>query len=150
MSIRETRRQSRARWPLQFDLEGVPRDNATRELMLRDLRADNNPEINQMNVPQVKNTFAGEDGGELLDALSPAQKQKLLKALLADAPGGQEFDLSKPPVEPYRFKEFPKCMYAPDGKSVVVHSDEQEKELLKRKFTTKPVKKHDADDKDAA
>jgi hypothetical protein len=38
MSIREAHRNPRDRWPLQFDLEGLPRDAATREARLRELR----------------------------------------------------------------------------------------------------------------
>lgn len=129
MSIRETRRNPRDRWPLQFDLEGVPRDTATREARLRELRGENNLE-NFMNVPKVQNQFAS-DNEPLIASLTPAQKQQLLKELLASNQGGQEFDLSKPPVAPYRFQEFPKAVWTPDGKKqVLAHSQEHEDQLL--------------------
>lgn len=146
MSIRDSRQTPlRDRWPLEFDLEGIPRDTQTRERLLADLRQEHqNPEIYPMNVPQVKNSFAT-DNDPLLSSLTAAQKQTLLKALLADNPGGQEFDLSKPPVAPYRYQEYPKCMYSADGKQVVNARDaEHEKELAKRKFSAKPpAKKQD-------
>jgi hypothetical protein len=140
MSIREAHRNPRDRWPLQFDLEGLPRDAATREARLRELRGENDLEI-PMNVPQVKNNFAS-DNEPLLASLTAAQKQQLLKELLASNQGGQEFDLSKPPVAPYRFQEFPKALWTPDGKKQVnAHSKEHEEQLVAAGHSvTAPVK----------
>jgi hypothetical protein len=145
MSIRETSRNLRDRWPLQFDLEGLPRDTATREARLRELRGQNDLEINPMNIPQVKNQFAS-DNDSLLDALTPAQKQKLLKELLASNQGGQEFDLSKPPVAPYRFQEFPKAVWTPDGKKqVLARSKEHEEQLVAAGHSVKPPVQEEAE-----
>jgi len=105
-----------------------------------------------MNIPQVKNQFAS-DTDPLLSALSPSQRKMLLDALMADANknvGGQEFDLSKPPVEPYRYREYPKCMYSRDGKQTInVRDEEHEKQLSKQGFQTKPPAKK-SDESDAA
>jgi hypothetical protein len=146
VSIRETHRNPRDRWPLEFDLGGVPRDAQTRERLLEELRGEPDPEI-PMDVPQVKNSFAS----DFLATLTPAQKQSLQKALLAESTaGGKEFDLSKPPVDPYQYHEYPKCMYSPDGKVIVNARDrEHEQDLLKKKYTAKPpkAKKEEDDDK---
>jgi len=150
MSIRDSHRSLRDRWPLQFDLEGVPRDAKLREQMLEDLRS-NSPDLEtRMNVPVVKNTFAT-DLSDVLKSLTPAQKMELTKALLAEPQGGQEFDLSKPPVAPYRYQEYPKCMYSADGRqSVVARDEEHEKELLKKKFSPRPHVKKQEEEKELA
>ena len=151
MPINESKgRRERERWPLAFDLEGIPRDTRTRQQLLEEIREPNPQflENEPMDVPRVKNTFAGEND-PLLAALSPEQKQTLLRALLADAnnTAGKSFDLSKPPVEPYVFREFPKCMYSRDGKQIINARDaEHEKELAKKGFLTKPPVKKQEDE----
>lgn len=151
MPINEsTRRPSRERYPLAFDLEGIPRDNQLRDRLVADMRGDDRPEqeIYPMDVPKTNNIFAGDANAlvQALASLNPAAKQALTKALLADAAnqGGKEFDLSKPPVEPYVFREFPKAMYSPDGKKcVAVNSPDEQASYEKRKYTIKPPAKKD-------
>ena len=146
----------RDRWPLQFDLEGIPRQTKYRKRLLDELRAGptlEELENHAMNVPQVKNVFAGE-AESLVDGLTPAIKEQLLKALLDDQKknvGGVEFDLSKPPVAPYAFREYPKAMYSHDGKRVVNARDRaHEAELVKQKFSAKPQLAKKDDDESAA
>ena len=42
----------------------------------------------------------------------------------------REFDLNNPPTKPYKFQEFPKAVYHPDGRIAAVKNPEDETEAL--------------------
>jgi hypothetical protein len=137
MPINEARRNVRDRWPLQFDLEAVPRDNAERARLLKEMRGLSAPPEEIMNTPQVTNNFT-------VDKLSAEQKQELLNLLLTDAPTGREIDLNKPVIVPYRHKEFPRMIYHHDsGHTLEIaagpNADKELKAALKKGFQLKPA-----------
>lgn len=78
--------------------------------------------------------------------LTPEQ-QKMLKSLLDSfISGGQgrEFDLSKPPVEPYRYHAFPMMMYHhTTGHIVQVETEAHLQAALKKGFQQEPSPNHD-------
>jgi hypothetical protein len=124
-------RSRRARYPLAFDLEGVPRDNAERDRLLLAEREQLTEEQNPVNVPLVKNTFTVDQ---------PQQPETVV-------------DINNPPHRNYNPRdpknEFPKMLYPPtEGKPVVVQSKEQEAEFLKKKFTHKPLVKKTEEESD--
>ena len=97
------------RWPLEFDLEGVPRETAERERLLGEKRME-------ANLPNpVSNTFA-------------VDYQQ----------GYTVIDINNPPKKPYVFQEFPKILYAESGKTIIVRSEAEEKRYAKSGFTTTP------------
>lgn len=144
MPLNESKRKTRReRWPLEFDLEGVPRDVATRKQLLETTK--------EQLMPQ--NRFAGESRvAGLSQALSPAEKAALLDELLATVPVGREIDLGKPVIVPYRVGDprnnYPKMVYHHDSGHVMTiaagpDAEKQLKAAQKRGFEEKPSPNHD-------
>jgi hypothetical protein len=52
--------------------------------------------------------------------------------------GIQSFDLNNPPKVPYRFKEFPRCMYR-DGQSRAAHNEEEVQTALAQGWSKDPA-----------
>lgn len=123
MSIRETSRARRDRWPLEFDLEGVPRDNAERERLVQQKKIlETENEMNK--VTPVRNEFA------------------------VDYQQGQTIDLSKPLKVPYNphdpKNEFPKLIYHHENGHVLQVADaKQEKAALRKGYQLQPSPHHD-------
>jgi hypothetical protein len=109
-----TSRDRRDRWPLQFDLEGVPRETAERERLLNHQRMEG--EMGK--TSPVANSFA-------VDYQA----------------GNNVIDINHPPRMPYVFQEYPKMMYAPNGKSVVVNGEAEEKRYAKMNYALQPPAK---------
>jgi hypothetical protein len=122
MPVHESsRRAKRDRWPLAFDLEGVPQETAERQRLLTQKQMlEAIPELtpeeeDPMNVPKVENLFAT-DG--------PAQPATIT-------------DMSRPIVIRVPFQEFPKVLYAKNGSSILVKSKEEQDKKLKAGYTLK-------------
>jgi hypothetical protein len=132
VSIRETGgRLPREKWPLSFDLEGIPRETQVREQKLKELR------------------------GETFMSDTPTMSHEQIEALrefllLHDRNSSQNvFDLSKPPKEPYdrRGKDYPKMVYGHEGDVkghvINVKSAEEEADALNRGYSNEPHPQHD-------
>lgn len=138
MPLHESSRLLRDRWPLQFDLEGIPRDTAERERMLQEhlllesLSGETLPETptteETMTSPNlVANRFASDN-----------------------EPAMHITDINNPPhinYNPHDPKnEFPKMLYPanyPNAKAVVVKSKEEEAKQLKKGFSLRPPVKEE-------
>jgi len=151
MSVREHRlKPHRERYPLEFDLEGVPRDSATRQQLLEQIR---NPESTEMDTPQVQNRFLSDKKDQspvnaLIAALSPEQRANLLKELQKTQPVGRVIDLSKPIIVPYRIgdpkNDFPRLVYHhKNGKTLTVANDAELEAAKKDGFKLEPSPNHD-------
>ncbi len=120
MPINESSRKTRERWPLEFDLTGVPRDNAIRQGLV--LRRQNETEDDPMTVT---NSFA------------------------VDQPSVPEIsDINNPPRKNYNphapENQFPKVVYHHEsGRVLTVASQKELAAALKRGFDLKPSPKHD-------
>lgn len=132
MPIHESsRRAKRDRWPLAFELEGVPQDNAERARLLAQkqmLEAIPNPtrEEDSMKVTPTQNFFATDT-----------------------APVATITDMSRPIINRVPFLEFPKAMYAKNGTSIVVGSKEEQDKKLKAGYTLKATHLQGAQPEDA-
>ena len=125
MPLNESNRKSRDRWPLAFDLEGVPRETAERERLLEQHRQLSKPEsefeepMNETRV--VPNTFA-------VDYQA----------------GNTVVDINNPPQKRYVHQEFPKMLYDHESGRVLQVKDEKEmKAALKKGFQVKPAPDRD-------
>jgi hypothetical protein len=98
-------RSLRDRWPLEFDLEGVPNENREREYLLNQKR-----EVDMPNP--VTNSFA-----------------------VDYQVGNNVIDINHPPRKPYVFQEFPKMLHKPNGAFVVVNDAHEEKKKLKEGYS---------------
>jgi hypothetical protein len=112
-------KNSRESFPLAFDLEGVPRERATRELLMQQERQKQN-EDHSMNSPE--NHFA-------VDQM-------------------QEFDPNKPPQRPYNphdpKNQFPRIVYHHDtGHVLQVEDEKQLKAATKRAYKLTPAPDRD-------
>jgi hypothetical protein len=117
MPLNESRTKTRERWPLEFDLEGIPRhDKAERERALALRRQE--MEFKKMNQG---NNFAVDYNN-----------------------GDQVRDINNPPRKPYKHEEYPKMVYHHDsGRVLTVNDQAQEKTALKQGFQLKPSPGHD-------
>lgn len=73
--------------------------------------------------------------------LSPAEIERMRAMIAAhdQKTSVSEFDLNKPPVQPYVYQAFPKCVYHPDGRNRIAR-DEQELEMaIEAGWSLKPV-----------
>jgi hypothetical protein len=105
MSLRETPRRSRRdKWPLEFDLTGVPRERAERERMLAELQAPPLSEV-EGETTMVQNNFGD---NKVID--------------LSDVNAMRRTD--------YKHEEFPKLLYKYDSKPKSVNSKEEEEAAL--------------------
>jgi hypothetical protein len=143
MPVNEARRKPhRERYPLEFDLEGVPRDQATREQLLQSIKANQEP------LTMTQNSFISDKSVSLVSGLTEVQKTALLNELLKTAPVGREIDLSKPVIVPYNARDprnqFPQLVYHhTSGQMLKVDDDKQLKVALKRGFKAEPSPTHD-------
>lgn len=130
MPINESKRKTRERWPLAFDLEGEPRDTATRQKRLELERALETEETETMKGPNlVTNSFAVDYSA-----------------------GPVVTDLNNPPHKNTPYQPYPRMMYPPNwpaAKPVKVEGKEQEDLYLKKKFTLKPPVKPAAEQESA-
>lgn len=150
MPLNESRsKPRRERYPLQFDLEGVPRDRATREQLLQSMQ---NPELSSSNFQEFpdmsQNSFLSDKTVSLTSGLSEIQKAQLLDELLRSTRTAREIDLSKPVVLPYNPRDprnhFPQLVYQHDsGHVLTVSDDKQLKAAQKRGYKTEPSPSHD-------
>lgn len=122
-----SRKVPRDRWPLEFDLTGVPRDTATRKLLLEQKRTLEAPEELMSPVTQsVRNSFTVDE-----PQVGPAIT-----------------DINNPPRRPYSpsdpKNEFPKMLYHHEtGRVLTVHNEKEQKAAMKRDFDLKPSPGHD-------
>ena len=129
MPINESTRKTRERWPLEFDLTGVPRDTATRQRLLEQKQIlEQTPEEPMSPAPNmttpVRNSFT------------------------VDKPEVTITDINNPPrtnYNPYDPKnEFPKMLYHHEtGRVLKVMNEKEQKAALKRNFELKPSPGHD-------
>jgi hypothetical protein len=137
MPINESsRKPRRARWPLAFDLQGVPQSADVRKRLLEQIRTPTpTPHEDSMN------SFAVD---KLDDILTPEQKESLLNHLLATTPTGREIDLNKPPILRIAYKEYPRVIYHhKTGRVLSVSTPEQMKAAAKKGFKTEPAPDRD-------
>lgn len=121
MPLNESKRKTRERWPLAFDLEGIPRDTATRTQLLQSRQILESLEQEQsMSVPLPRNHFA------------------------TDIQQDTVVDINDPKVPPYGtpknpFRAYPKMVYHHDsGHVLTVQNDQQYAAAKKRGFEDKP------------
>ena len=129
MPLNEANRpQRRERWPLEFDLTGVPRDAATRQQLLEQQQIlEQTPEDTDLmnsEIKPVQNSFA------------------------VDKPEVVITDINNPPRRNYNpfdpANEFPKMLYHHEmGRVLKVASAAEQKAALKRGFELKPSPTHD-------
>jgi hypothetical protein len=121
-----SRKPKRERWPLAFDIEGIPRDTATRQQLLDQQHIlESVPEESMSPVTPVRNSFT------------------------VDQPVTQPVtDINNPPHKLYNphapENEFPKMLYHHESGRVLKVSDAREqKAALKHGFVLKPSPGHD-------
>lgn len=127
MPLHEANHVRRDRWPLEFDLEGIPRATAERERLLAEHR--------------LLETISSE---ETMQGTHPVQNN----FAASYQTGGTVVDINNPPVPRYGtaqnpHQEYPKMLYPanwPLSKPVLAQSKEQEENFLKKKYTVKPPK----------
>jgi hypothetical protein len=134
-----TGKKRREKWPLAFDLEGVPRDNTLRRQLVENLKG--NP-----NMAEPRNSFLSDKLSDQLQ-LTPAQKARLVDELLKDNQGGKEIDLSKPVTPHYRrndpVNDFPQMAYHKDGRVRRVEDAEGLEAAEKDGFKNEPHPNYD-------
>lgn len=131
----------RPRFPLEFDLAGVPRDTTTRKRLLEEMKENMSP----------SNVFLSDKaaaGANPLAAMTEEQKADLLDLLLKQAPVGKEIDLSKPVVHPYNPRDpknqYPRMLYHhKTGHTLTVKDARQEKAASARGYQREPSEEHD-------
>ena len=120
-----SRKAPRERWPLEFDLTGVPRDTVARQQLLDQQHiSEALPEEPMSPVTPVRNSFT------------------------VDKPSLEITDINNPPhrnYNPYDPKnEFPKMVYHHEsGRVLNVANEKEQKAALKRGFELKPSPDHD-------
>jgi hypothetical protein len=146
MSLNESKRKPRReRWPLEFDLAGIPRDTKIRQALLDERLSKEQQDLHKVlegitvNQNQPVNSF-------LSDKLT-MDKAILLDQILESYQNGgvgRDIDLSKPPVVPYKFNPFPAMVYNHETGAVLQVIDERQlKAAVKRGYQTKPSKDRD-------
>jgi hypothetical protein len=116
MPINESNRKSRDRWPLEFDLEGIPRDSGERKRLLEQREASMDPE----------NFFAASQPvtDTVVDINNP--------------PRNRNYNPHAPE------NQFPKMLYHHDsGQVLVVKSAAEQKAAEKKGFQLKPSPNRD-------
>jgi hypothetical protein len=118
MPLNESTRKTRERWPASFDIEGVPRDTATRQKHLEQ-------KLQEESMNKVTNSFTVD---------KPA--------------GPPITDINNPPHVNYNphdpKNEFPKMLYHHEsGRVLNVANEKEQKAALKRGFDLKPSPHHD-------
>jgi hypothetical protein len=120
-----TSKTRRERWPLSFDLEGVPRDTATRKALLEQQRQNNEDPMSPAPsrvTPSIQNHFSVDqpttDGPVITDINNPPHKN-----YNPHAPENQ----------------YPKMLYHHKiGRVLKVENEKEEKASLKRGFELTP------------
>ena len=126
-----SRKAPRSRWPLEFDLEGVPRDTTTRKSLLEQKRnhetLETLSEETMPTVQSVRNSFTVDqpttDGPAITDINNPPRR----------------------PYNPYDPKnQFPKMLYHHEsGRVLKVEDEKEQKAAQKRGFKIEPSSAHD-------
>lgn len=116
--LNESHLVQRERWPLSFDLEGMPNDTAVRGDRLQFQLSREK----EMQTRLVQNTFATNyQQAPVIDINNPPSPY----------PGGR-----------YKFVEFPKSLYPAgypkDRKVITVNSPEEEAKMLKKGYLLQP------------
>jgi len=119
--LNESNRKVRDRWPLAFDLEGVPRETAERERLLKEHQALESIAIQEEPPMQgthpVPNSFA-------VDFQA----------------GNNVVDINNPPKQRYVHQEFPKHVYDHEtGRVLEVKDEREQKAALKKGFKLEPA-----------
>lgn len=133
-----TAKPRRARWPLEFDIEGIPRDTATRA-----------KELEKRKLSMSRNSFlTDKNEADPLAGFTAEQKAALLDSLLKTAPVGKEIDLSKPIIRPYNPRDpknaFPRMVYHHDsGHTLTVANEKQLNAAKKHGYKLEPSPDHD-------
>jgi hypothetical protein len=134
MPLNEASRKAiRERWPLEFDLTGVPRDTATRKQLLDQRNLDERQILEQTpedSMPQ------------------PNQTTPVRNSFTVDKPEVTITDINNPPRQNYNphdpKNEYPKMLYHHEsGRVLKVNDPREEKASLKRGFDLKPSPHHD-------
>jgi hypothetical protein len=120
------RPKSRDRYPLAFDLEGVPRETVERERRL--LAAQ---------LVEQRNLDSQSDEGEFMPPVN--------NSFAVDyAAGNNVVDINNPPQKRYVHQEFPKMVYHHDSGHVLeVKTTAELKAALKKGFNEKPAPDRD-------
>lgn len=110
----------RARWPLSFDLEGVPQDTKTRKQLLE-----------QQNLQVIEE-----------ESMSPVT-QSVRNSFTVDQPSVEITDINHPPHRNYNphapENQYPKMLYHHEnGRVLKVGNEKEEKAASKRGFKLKP------------
>ena len=126
-----TRRAPRERWPLKFDLEGVPRDIDVRKQLLK----EEHELVNQSGEPMTR-------------VLNQARAQNHFTVDPPQQSNAEITDINNPPrknYNPYDPKhEFPKMVYHHDsGRVLTVQNEKEQKAASKRGFVPEPSPGHD-------
>lgn len=101
-----------------MDLEGVPRDYATRAALIEQQRvaeSASEDDNSMATTKQVTNNFSA-----------------------SYSAGDRVIDINNPPRKRYVHQEFPKLMYHANGQTVKVHTIDQFKASLRKGFQRKP------------
>jgi hypothetical protein len=130
-----SRKARRERWPLEFDIEGVPRDTATRKQLLEQKQQE------QQQEQQTENLAALFE-----ESMSPVQTVR--NSFSVDQPTVEITDINNPPRRPYNphdpKNEFPKVLYHHEtGRVLTVQNGKEQKAAHKRGFELKPSPAHD-------
>ena len=120
-----SRKAPRERWPLEFDLTGVPRDTRTRKNLLAEKHQEESMAQTQQSVHGVRTITENH--------------------FTVDQPSNDVFitDINNPPRKPYNPRdpqnEFPKMLYHHgNGRVLKVANEKEEKAALKRDFKLAP------------
>lgn len=127
MPLNEAKHKVRERWPAQFDIEGVPRDNATRRQLLDQI--------------QQKDTTMAQFRDSSLALQNPENQFTVDKN---QSPEPFISDINNPPQRRYKHQEYPKAMYHHDsGRTLVVKDEKEEAAAKKKGFKEEPSPDHD-------
>ena len=123
MPLNESTAKARERWPLEFDLAGVPQETALRRRLMEERQLQELSEFEEPmnNVPLVQNSFA-------VDYQA----------------GNTVIDINNPPQKRYVHQEFPKLVYHHEsGHVLTVADDKQLKLAVKKGYDLKPAPDRD-------
>ena len=120
----------RERWPAQFDIEGVPRDTATRRQLLDQI--------------QAKQPTSGFE--DPMSPVTPTRNHFTVDGPTTDGP--VITDINNPPHRNYNPQDpknqYPRMLYHHEsGRVLTVQNEKEEKAALKRKFQLTPSPDHD-------
>ena len=126
MPLNESTRKSRRRFPVEFDLEGVPQDSTIRQQLLEQKQQELTEQNEMPSVKQVSNFFA----------VDKAQSPQVIDI---NNPGGPRYGS---PQNPHR--HYPKVVYNHEtGKVLEVKNQAQYEAAQRRGFEDSPDPKRD-------